>query len=92
MDIIFSPLLCIGWIIVGAIAGSLARNLMGAADRSFVSDVVLGIAGAIVGGFLAGLVGLGPSDDAGGIGLVLINLVIATVGAMLLIQLRRMLT
>jgi uncharacterized membrane protein YeaQ/YmgE (transglycosylase-associated protein family) len=92
MDIFFSPLICLGWIIVGAIAGSLARQLMGSPDEPFIQDVILGIAGALIGGFIAGIVGLGPDDDAAGLGLVLINLVIATVGAMLLIWGRRAIT
>lgn len=84
-DIIFSPLICIGWIIVGAIAGSLARSIMKAGDKPFVLDVILGIAGAFVGGLIAGLLGLAPEDDAGGLGLVIVNLIIATIGAMVLI-------
>lgn len=92
MDIVFSPLICLGWIIVGALAGSLARYIMKSEEMPFLSDLVLGIAGALVGGFLAGIVGLGPDEDAGGLGLVLINLVIATIGAMALIWGRRTIT
>lgn len=91
-DLVSAPFICIGWIIVGAIAGSLARSLMRAADQPFVADLILGIAGALVGGLIAGIVGLGPDDDSGGLGLVLINLVIATLGAALLIGARRAVT
>lgn len=89
-DIISAPFICLGWIIVGAIAGSLARTIMRSGDRPFIMDLILGIAGAFVGGLLAGLVGLAPGDDAGGLGLVLANLVIATIGAILLIGIWRM--
>ncbi len=84
-DILASPFICLGWIIVGAIAGSLARSIMKSSDSPFFSDVILGIGGALVGGLLAGLVGLGPSEDASGLGLVIVNLIIATIGAIILI-------
>jgi len=90
--LVVSPFICIGWIIVGIIAGSLARSLMKSKNRSFISDMILGLAGALVGGFVAGFLGLGPGEDASGIGLVVVNLVIATAGASLLIGLRRALT
>ncbi len=49
-----NPIICIGWIIVGAIAGGLARQLMGSKDQPFINDVVLGLVGSVVGGFVAG--------------------------------------
>lgn len=87
-SIIKSPFICIGWIVVGAVAGALARRIMGAKNRPLINDIVLGLLGAIVGGFLAGL--LNPDLPTGGIGLVLVNLVIATLGAAALIALGRM--
>jgi uncharacterized membrane protein YeaQ/YmgE (transglycosylase-associated protein family) len=86
-SIIASPFICIGWIIVGAIAGAVARQIMGSGDRPFIQDVILGLIGALVGGFLAGLLNLYKPD--GGIGLVLVNLVIAIVGAIILIAIGR---
>ncbi len=91
-SLVASPFICIGWIIVGAIAGSLARSLTGSRDASFVSDLILGLIGAVVGGIVAGFVGLGPSANARGLELIIINLVIATVGAAILIGLRRTFT
>lgn len=91
-DLISAPFICIGWVIVGAIAGSLARSLMRAQNQPFVADLILGIAGAFVGGLLAGILGLGPDNDSRGLGLVIANLVIATVGAALLIGARRAVT
>jgi uncharacterized membrane protein YeaQ/YmgE (transglycosylase-associated protein family) len=89
--IIASPFICLGWLIVGAAAGALARYFMGSADRSFFNDFLLGIIGAIFGGLVAGILGLAPQADRQGIDLVIVNLVVATIGAMLLIGLRRML-
>ncbi|MCB9455464.1 MAG: GlsB/YeaQ/YmgE family stress response membrane protein [Anaerolineaceae bacterium] len=76
-----------GWLIVGAIAGALARRFMGAKDRPLVNDIILGLLGALVGGFVASLFDLYKPD--GGLGLVLVNLVVATVGAMILIFIGR---
>lgn len=89
--VITSPFICIGWIIVGAIAGGLARSIMGAADRSLISDILLGIAGAIIGGFIAGMLNI-YDDGTRGLTLFLINLVVATLGAALLIAIRRAIT
>ena len=52
----------ISWIVGGAIAGLLARRIvLGADPGRFVVPVILGMAGACVGGFVVGvLVGLGP--------------------------------
>ncbi|MBI5668798.1 MAG: GlsB/YeaQ/YmgE family stress response membrane protein [Chloroflexi bacterium] len=86
-DIIAAPFICIGWIIVGAIAGAVARQIMGSRDQPFISDLILGLIGAVVGGFVASLLGLYRPD--GGLGLVLVNLVIAIVGAIILIAIGR---
>lgn len=91
-DLVSAPFICIGWIIIGALAGSLARSLMKADDQPFLSDLILGIAGALIGGLIGGILGLGPTEDSGGLGLVLINLIIATAGAALLIGVRRSIT
>ncbi len=80
-----NPILCIGWIIVGALAGGLARQLMGRKDSPFILDVILGLIGATVGGVVAGLVGLAPDATSGGIERVLINFVIAVIGAIVLL-------
>lgn len=89
-EILAAPFICIGWIIVGAIAGSVARQITKAGNRPFIMDVILGIAGAFIGGIIGGALGLIPSSD-GGLELVLINLVVAIIGAILLIGIGRML-
>jgi uncharacterized membrane protein YeaQ/YmgE (transglycosylase-associated protein family) len=42
----------IGWIVLGLIAGFIASKIVNKTGEGFVLDVVLGIVGAIVGGFL----------------------------------------
>lgn len=88
-NLIASPFICLGWIIVGAIAGALARQIMGSRNAPFLADLGLGILGAIIGGIVAGFLGVGPDATRTGIELVLINLVIATVGAIILIAIAR---
>lgn len=42
------------WIIVGAIAGWLAGKVMGGSGFGLIGDIVIGVIGALVGGWLAG--------------------------------------
>jgi uncharacterized membrane protein YeaQ/YmgE (transglycosylase-associated protein family) len=76
----------IGAIILGIVAGFLARLLMPGRDpMGFFATILLGLAGALVGYFLfTRLLGIGDTDmfDLGG-------LVGAVVGAMLLLALYR---
>jgi uncharacterized membrane protein YeaQ/YmgE (transglycosylase-associated protein family) len=83
-----NPIICVGWIIVGAIAGGLARQLMGSKDQPFINDVILGLVGSIVGGFVAGLLGIGGPE--GGLSRVIVNLVISIIGAVIVIYIGRM--
>lgn len=45
------------WIIVGLIAGWATGKIMGGTGRGFLMDIVIGIAGAIVGGWIMRLIG-----------------------------------
>jgi uncharacterized membrane protein YeaQ/YmgE (transglycosylase-associated protein family) len=45
----------LAWIIVGAIAGMLAGMVMRGRGFGFLGDIFIGIAGALVGGWLASL-------------------------------------
>lgn len=72
----------IGWIITGGIAGYLASVLLGAGRNGCLLNIILGIVGALVGGFVIGNF-LAP----GGItGLGFIDAIInATVGAVIVL-------
>jgi uncharacterized membrane protein YeaQ/YmgE (transglycosylase-associated protein family) len=73
----------IGWIIIGLIAGALAKLVMPGDDPGGIFiTIILGIAGALVGGFLAGLIGIG----GGGI---IWTIIIATIGAIILLAIYR---
>ena len=69
----------IAWIILGAIAGYLAGFLVkGDEGLGVIGHIVLGIVGALVGGFLAGA--LFNSDPING-ALDISSIVVATIGA-----------
>ena len=57
----------IGWIVFGLIVGIVAKLLMPGRDPGgFIITVVLGIAGALLGGFIGRALGFyGPGDAAG---------------------------
>lgn len=73
----------IGWIIIGLIAGALGKLIMPGDDPGgIIVTLLLGIAGAVVGGFLAGLIGLGGGGT-------LWTIVFATLGAIILLAIYR---
>jgi uncharacterized membrane protein YeaQ/YmgE (transglycosylase-associated protein family) len=54
----------IGWIVLGLLAGIIAKAVFpGAEDLGLILTTFLGIGGALLGGFLASLVGLGDPID-----------------------------
>jgi uncharacterized membrane protein YeaQ/YmgE (transglycosylase-associated protein family) len=83
------PFVCLGWIIVGAIAGALAHSIMNS-NAPLINDIILGLVGAVVGGFVVGLF-IDVSNRAG-LGGVLTSIVVATIGGIILIALGRMLS
>jgi uncharacterized membrane protein YeaQ/YmgE (transglycosylase-associated protein family) len=46
----------LAWLVVGLIAGWLAGQVMKGGGYGLVGDIVVGVIGALVGGFLAGVV------------------------------------
>jgi uncharacterized membrane protein YeaQ/YmgE (transglycosylase-associated protein family) len=54
----------IGWILLGFLAGLIAKAIMPGAERGgFILTTLLGIGGALLGGFLAAVFGLGDPID-----------------------------
>jgi uncharacterized membrane protein YeaQ/YmgE (transglycosylase-associated protein family) len=70
----------IGWIVLGLIAGFAASKIVNKSGEGLVMDVVLGIVGAIVGGWLFNAFG-----SAGVTGFNLWSLLVAFVGAVVLL-------
>ena len=72
----------LGWIIVGLIAGILAKWIMPGDDPGgIIVTILIGIAGGLLGGFAASQMGLGGGN--------IMNIVIATLGAIVLLILYR---
>jgi uncharacterized membrane protein YeaQ/YmgE (transglycosylase-associated protein family) len=69
----------LGWIIFGLIVGALAKLLMPGRDPGgMLVTIVLGIAGALVAGFIGRALGWYQADEAAGF-------IVATLGAILLL-------
>jgi uncharacterized membrane protein YeaQ/YmgE (transglycosylase-associated protein family) len=47
----------IGWLVLGLIAGFIASKIVNKTGEGVILDIVLGIIGAVVGGFLFSLIG-----------------------------------
>ena len=73
------------WIIFGALAGWIASVVIKTDNsQGTVMDIIMGIVGAVVGGFLMGLVGASGVD-----GFNLYSLMVAVIGAMAVIFIGR---
>ena len=76
----------ISWIIFGLIAGAIAKLIMPGDDPGgFIVTILLGIAGALIGGFIGTALGFGDVT-----GFNFGSFVIAIVGAFLLLLIYRM--
>jgi uncharacterized membrane protein YeaQ/YmgE (transglycosylase-associated protein family) len=76
----------IGWIVIGLLAGGIAKLLMPGKDPGgCIITILLGIAGALLAGFLGRAVGwYGPGDGAG--------FIAAIVGAFIILLVYRLVT
>ena len=74
----------LGWIVFGLVVGIIAKLLMPGRDPGgIVITILLGIVGAVVGGFIGRALGLyGPDEPAG--------LIVSTLGAIVVLALYRM--
>jgi len=66
------------WVLVGLVAGWAAGKIMKGSGYGLLADIGLGIVGALVGGFLLGIVGIHGEGIIG-------TTIVATVGAIILI-------
>ena len=69
------------WLGVGALAGFLTRKIMGGTSPfGIIGDIILGLAGGVVGGYILALTGLSNT-----LGSLVISIIAAIVGAVVLV-------
>ena len=74
----------IWWAVVGLIAGWAAGRIMKGGGYGVVMDIVLGIIGAVIGGWLLGVLGIHAGGFSG-------TIIVAVFGAVILIWITRLL-
>jgi uncharacterized membrane protein YeaQ/YmgE (transglycosylase-associated protein family) len=72
----------IGWIVLGLISGFIASKIVNRAGEGFFLDIMLGIVGAIVGGWLFAMFG-----GQGVTGFNIYSMVVAVIGAIVVLVL-----
>jgi uncharacterized membrane protein YeaQ/YmgE (transglycosylase-associated protein family) len=70
----------IAWIVLGLIAGFIASKIVNKTGEGFLLDIVLGIIGAVIGGYLFQTFGM-----AGVSGVNLYSILVAVVGAVVVL-------
>ncbi len=70
----------IAWIIIGALAGWITGKIVKGSGFGFFMDMIVGLAGACIGGFLSSHLGLGGVGQHG----LIVSIVIAVIGAIIL--------
>jgi uncharacterized membrane protein YeaQ/YmgE (transglycosylase-associated protein family) len=70
----------IAWIVLGLISGFIASKIVNKAGEGFILDIVLGVAGAMVGGFLFAQFGA-----AGVTGFNVYSMFVAVIGAVIVL-------
>jgi uncharacterized membrane protein YeaQ/YmgE (transglycosylase-associated protein family) len=78
----------IAWIIIGLIAGWLTGKIMKGSGFGALMDMVVGLIGAMIGGFISYHLGLGGVREHG----LIMSIVIATIGAVILTWIVRLVT
>lgn len=77
----------LAWVLLGLIAGFIASKLVSRTGGNLLVDLVLGIVGAVVGGFVFNQFG-----SAGVSGFNLYSLLVATIGAVIVLAIYHLLS
>jgi len=81
------------WIILGFLAGFLAKSIMPGPDGGgFILTTILGIVGAIVGGFVGHLLGFPMANDTSNLGNSLVGFIFSVIGAIVVLAIYRLAT
>lgn len=77
----------LAWLVLGLIAGFIGSKLVNRTGQGVVTDIVLGIIGAVVGGYLFTFFGHSPVN-----GLNLYSLIVAVIGSVVVLWIYHALT
>ena len=78
----------IAWIVIGVLAGWLTGKLMKGSGFGFFMDMIVGLVGALIGGFVSSHLGFGGVGQHG----LMMSIVIAVMGAVILTLLVRLIS
>ena len=75
------------WVIVGLIAGALAKFIMPGDDPGgIIVTIIIGILGAVLGGWILHLIGIGGGAASGGF---IFSIIAGVIGALILLAIYR---
>jgi uncharacterized membrane protein YeaQ/YmgE (transglycosylase-associated protein family) len=77
----------IAWVVLGLLAGFIASKIVNKSGEGFLLDIVLGVIGAVVGGYLFQTFGM-----AGVTGLNIYSILVAVVGAIVVLFVYHLIT
>jgi uncharacterized membrane protein YeaQ/YmgE (transglycosylase-associated protein family) len=75
------------WALIGLVAGFLASKVMTGHGKGIVADIVVGVIGAVAGGFIARFLGVTTSITSHS---VVVEIVVAFAGAVILLAVLRL--
>jgi uncharacterized membrane protein YeaQ/YmgE (transglycosylase-associated protein family) len=87
VSVTFDPGSILVWALIGLIAGFLASKVMTGHGKGIVTDIVIGIIGALAGGLLARYLGVTTAITSHSF---IVEIVIAFAGAVILLAVLRM--
>jgi uncharacterized membrane protein YeaQ/YmgE (transglycosylase-associated protein family) len=76
----------ISWLFIGLIAGWLTGKIMGGPGKGVLMDIIIGLIGALGGGFIMGLFGFKPEGG------FIYTIIVAVIGAVFLTWIFRKVT
>ena len=77
----------LAWVVVGIVAGFLAKNILGKAPGGVRGDMIIGVVGAVIGGWIMNAFG-----TAGATGINVWSIFVAFLGANVFLFILRMAT
>lgn len=74
----------LAWIVVGIVAGFIAKSVVPSGPGGIIGDLVVGVVGAIVGGWVFSLFGYGGTS-----GINIYSIIVAVIGAIIFLAILR---